>query len=525
MRKVMDKRMVCHVWANQAQSEARTPTGNLYFQGPTLYSYGSHYVIGHFMPDGAVLWNASSSSNTTNAHKAKAWQALTGWQRGNMYYVPSLTSDDVLRLGKRKGAAMGLIDACVKHIGEIMQGALTHRKIELINAKLDAARTFERTAQYLCKLEKRKYPIDLLPDSLDNKEELETLVRKLRKAELLKQYESDLHNAGVMFENAERRHAHPAEWESQADTLRVLQDAYRYAVKANDAYRTANGKASSACGKLLKQIAAVMPPYRIAADVEARQAARGELVRAIADLYAVHRRMKDKGRTGGQRYTGRREPHALQAARRAVERIGDAGPWTHALARFERAHAWRAAVAALQSNRENYQELQTSGSAKDRRNAAKQILENTTDIPAVFVSLYGEEMRTMQKAVREFMAQSDALIAAENAQRIADWKAGVSNVKPDRDAGTFARISHGAVETTLGAVVPLSDAVALVRLARVAMRRGGQSWPRGEGPRVGHFRLDSIAADGAAVIGCHEFSAEEACRVMTLIEMMEGAIA
>lgn len=45
MKRVVDKETVAHLWANQHQDEARTPTGNLYFNGKNIYSYGSHFLI------------------------------------------------------------------------------------------------------------------------------------------------------------------------------------------------------------------------------------------------------------------------------------------------------------------------------------------------------------------------------------------------------------------------------------------------------------------------------------------------
>jgi hypothetical protein len=34
-----------HLWMHQVQEEARNSNGSLYFSGPTIYSYGSHFPI------------------------------------------------------------------------------------------------------------------------------------------------------------------------------------------------------------------------------------------------------------------------------------------------------------------------------------------------------------------------------------------------------------------------------------------------------------------------------------------------
>lgn len=100
MRTVMDSSMVAHVWAQQNQSHARTPSGNFYFEGPYLYSYGIHYCVGLFADTGGpVFINSTGNSVTTNKHVRETWGAarhLSPWG------VPSLTgiARELLRAGK-----------------------------------------------------------------------------------------------------------------------------------------------------------------------------------------------------------------------------------------------------------------------------------------------------------------------------------------------------------------------------------------------------------------------------------------
>ncbi len=94
MRTVMKAAEVIHVWANQAQSDGRNPQGNCYFTGPTLYSYGRHYVVGRHVKGSrgrtAVLLNSNTSSPTTNRHRSHARQAV---QHLTTFHVP-LTDRD-----------------------------------------------------------------------------------------------------------------------------------------------------------------------------------------------------------------------------------------------------------------------------------------------------------------------------------------------------------------------------------------------------------------------------------------------
>lgn len=71
MKTVFDTNEVAHIWASQGQDSGRNKGGNLYFQGMTIYSYGSHFPI-------ATIWNKDNHivfftsrgySNTTSGHK------------------------------------------------------------------------------------------------------------------------------------------------------------------------------------------------------------------------------------------------------------------------------------------------------------------------------------------------------------------------------------------------------------------------------------------------------------------------
>ena len=93
-RTVFDNAMVAHVWAARSQTEGRSNNGQFYFNGPRLYSYGSHYLMGLRLGDGgandATLINSTSYSITTSKHSGYAHRAA----RGAVYSVPHLTELD-----------------------------------------------------------------------------------------------------------------------------------------------------------------------------------------------------------------------------------------------------------------------------------------------------------------------------------------------------------------------------------------------------------------------------------------------
>lgn len=65
--------MVAHLWAHQAQDSARIGgRGNFYFEGDTIYSYGSHFPIARHVETKrgrAVLFTTRDYSVTTSGHQ------------------------------------------------------------------------------------------------------------------------------------------------------------------------------------------------------------------------------------------------------------------------------------------------------------------------------------------------------------------------------------------------------------------------------------------------------------------------
>lgn len=83
----MENSMVAHTWANPRGPDdyARSNNGNFYFEGQTIYSYGSHFPLatifekkGRFVLSNRqrfVLFNEDGYSVTTSQHKSLAYRA------------------------------------------------------------------------------------------------------------------------------------------------------------------------------------------------------------------------------------------------------------------------------------------------------------------------------------------------------------------------------------------------------------------------------------------------------------------
>lgn len=89
-RTVFDTAQVAHIWAQGRQEEGRNAARRVYFDGPRLFSYGSHFLTAYRLPDGAAFLNSGRYSVSTSRHQSQARHAL----RGRGYDVPSALMND-----------------------------------------------------------------------------------------------------------------------------------------------------------------------------------------------------------------------------------------------------------------------------------------------------------------------------------------------------------------------------------------------------------------------------------------------
>ena len=94
----MNNSQVAHLWANQSKPKARG--SNFYFEGRSIYSYGSHFEIARIVkptPGGVILFTTKSYSNSTARHKSYTARAISSSY--NTFYVPRL---DITEAGAHK---------------------------------------------------------------------------------------------------------------------------------------------------------------------------------------------------------------------------------------------------------------------------------------------------------------------------------------------------------------------------------------------------------------------------------------
>lgn len=120
--------------------------------------------------------------------------------------------------------------------------------------------------------------------------------------------------------------------------------------------------------------------------------------------------------------------------------------------------------------------------------------------------------RAERKERREREAREKAL--ADRAEAITDWRAGRRRnlpygVQHDASGGALLRvqmaadIETGQLQTSLGATVPLPDAIRVFRFVKLCKERGW-GWRRnGRTLPVGAFQVDHVTPNGTFRAGCH----------------------
>lgn len=565
MRKVLSPDMVAHVWANKAQDEARNAGETFYFTGPTIYSYGSHFAIAHHLDNGVILWNNAGYSNTTSRHKSLAWRALSRTQRETSISVNGLNSDLIRNLEYcrtyKEPAAAGrvpdLVKSCADSALTAVKSIVGMRSLDKMAAALHSAREYQKAGLALCEYVRQgkkapKWPLPLLPETLpQDKAERESMVRSVAKSSLMETCNEALTAFKERFASVKEDVNNP---NLEAYTAQNFAGALNScAAKLDEAakhYAMANpGKKLPRLAAYQKELAEVKAQAKIAHDAaQIRYTIKGlkTMVRTIAKR-APRRNKLGHGKQHAMRLGSGAVSRNFAGLRDAFEAYAPTCPeiasYAWLVGRIQRIDAWHAAeqawgnVDSYVSTARSYQDgselliksqgRDNAGYWKDATRQYKTVLAALRSVIACapFARLHAERIEAIRTEANDYVSKAVEREREANAQVIADWKAGISNVRPSFDAGTFARIKGDTVETSRGASVPLEHACRLARIARRLIGHGGKTWSDGTGPQVGHFRVSSIFDDGSAVIGCHEFDADESMRVLALLDACPACVA
>jgi hypothetical protein len=128
----MKNSQLAHIWAQQNKNCGKT--GNMFFEGATIYSYGYHFPIAHFTDKNfkgkqVVLYNSSDYSSTTARHKSYTLSAID--RSSCCIFNVDTELLKTLRGNNTSGYAfLSYEKRCIKSVNDNLKEIATFRKIE-----------------------------------------------------------------------------------------------------------------------------------------------------------------------------------------------------------------------------------------------------------------------------------------------------------------------------------------------------------------------------------------------------------
>lgn len=518
MKTIHTVAMVAHLWANRSQPHAQTSNGSFFFSGATLYSYGAHYVVGHWMPDAyardglpLVLLNDNSASITTSRHQSEARHALAGVSR---LHVPGIEECDVrgvalfgagrivetLLGAMRKAAdaaALPRIRATTRadRIGDIAQ----LRADALHLARVDAARR-DLSAEHRKRARAHVRALSIEPPRDATREAAEEYARALNRDKWRDDMRQEAESAARI-----------------ADVIRGYRDAGQAmeAGRALESWDHHAGRVADLCkrGRLrvpssFVQARRYVESVRDAIEAGVRAA---EIAEARARWPSLELKIRDAMAAADVDtldYMARAHHMTAQTLEALQGEPGDA----------ER----RALVEAMRARVEEARAMAAAERGAAQLATARDMYENGRFREAVQMAT-----RAAHNLASDTAAQQDAhaLAAAANerlseqwAKEAEEWRAGERATYPrELSNGNryVLRVRGDRIETSGGAHIPASAAPAAWRLIRGHVAAGTGETIR-PGVRLGHFTLDAIHGNGDIVAGCH---------VIEFAELQRAAVA
>lgn len=532
-KQVHTRDMVAHLWAHKAQNSARTAGGgSFFFTGPTLYSYGSHFVCAHHMPEAyrvpcdvrgsrpVALFNAGHYSMTTSRHMTAARHALPRFIA--RVDVPGLNENMVRSIGNR--GAGDVVAALIGELRSIADKAANPRIRPATRGGLfSQARDIRADALHLATVDAGRRDLSaplrkaaraqlatlaaVPPQDGEDKAGAVAYAFALNRAQYVERMTEYVGRAERVIGSA----VYNVECGNFATAERYIVDAENAASIARDFAKKARRELPRAFARELRQYAAGTAWRAMVAEK-----ARTETVDAARVTWAEGEAIARDAMAAREFYIVERM--LAGDVRRAFETLhgepGDAERRAFVAEATAAAQAWRAkseteqAREALAAAREAYaagkfaraHDVALSAAHKFRRNSSGASPE---DVQAL-------------AAAEALAVDAEARKPEEFAAMLADWRNAAPGARfPDalhgngRDRAAFLRLSadRRRVETSQGAEVPARVCAALWPMIGECKRTGAaRTFPGGSDPgavRLGRFLLDAIDGDGNIRAGCH----------------------
>lgn len=460
MQTVFRNEMVAHVWAQNNQHHGRSNTGQFYFEGPCLYSYGPHFMVGAIMPNGlAIMAHPSDSpSITTSGHISDARQAI---RHRREVFLPGLNSE---RYSFNR-TAYALADLASTH------GPKKKNARKMLIAHLRSAECASMGTD----------SIGAILDAIGSKAKPENVQRAAKNAAERQRVkrERGIHQGQLCAAREALRDPISA-----AESETYPGDAKRKATRLNRAWKAAKREGWSykrldalrAREKALRARAAYLDEH---GGKVRRRAQRQSYRDGTRD--SIQRVRKLRGSLSTAEAFARGSDQARQALAQHLRSALRIRPLGYGAATV------REALDAMQATVRDSAERRTRISAARREAFERETFEKW---------LAGEGASLPRRFWTD--PQGSPYLRAVDVRR--------------DEAG---RITGGRLESSMGAEVPLIRAVKVFRFLKLARQRAQRAgvadtacvWHRnGERVPVGAFEVEAVYGDGAFKAGCHTIS-------------------
>ncbi len=137
MRKVLrNHKEVAHYWANRSQ--LRGESGNMFFEGDTIYSYGRHFIIAKLVRDRhgetVALFNNDSYSTSTSKHQSYTRNAASHLKqfrvpdldssntshKSNVMFLLQEINDGKYRFKRDRSGSRWAVETVITNVGELV---------------------------------------------------------------------------------------------------------------------------------------------------------------------------------------------------------------------------------------------------------------------------------------------------------------------------------------------------------------------------------------------------------------------
>jgi hypothetical protein len=523
-RTVFDTAQVAHVWAQGRQESGRNSARRVFFEGAKLFSYGTHFLTGYRLPDGAAFLNSARYSVSTSRHCQDARHAIPGrlsdvtGQAMRLYIPGPLMGTG----GGRRGYSSGfpLPDFFDSRVFRLPQ--YVTREGAIVDSPYDAEGHHIATG--------RANPPTRPATPAELKEARPALLKLFLDCEETAPAESIV--AAFLYAGAKPEEAAKAAQKvAAAHAKRAKEEAAKAAkVKADQAAAWARWAAALPLSEFAAQVESARRELATRNWRGAWEKLAEVLLVQAKELFKARKEAKARGWTRLAADLLTREK-LLRAGAKDLEAFADR---SHARANWglnreavqQGAAAMRAGCkGALPLWKKAREGAEALGNAARNGLGGHAYMKARAALAGADLARMAEGLEALEKAFaeREEAAKAEERAAAleKAAASLAAWRDD-SGPMPggrlsDLKGGALIRaarvtrddsgaITGGRLETSWGAQVPLMEAVKAFRFLKLC-RDKGQAWKaNGHILEVGHFRVDSVSPEGDFVAGCHKIN-------------------